>query len=360
MLDWEIHIVDVDSAFLNNEMPDNQPAYARQPKGYETKGSEHLVWRLRKALYGLKQAVCLWYEKLRSILVSLGFTPCVCDPCVFIRRSDRNVSIISSHVDDLGLFCSSVVELRRLKSEIHSHVPIKDLGEASQLLGIEILRDRTARTISFSHRRYIDEKVKKFRLEGSKPVYTPMLDTARALSKLDSPTNDAQREYMTNKPFASLVGSLLHPAIMTRPDIRLAVQRVSQFLSNPGKAHSNAALHILQYLNTTRDLVLTVGGTGPMDLVAYCDADWGNSVDHARSTSGHTLFFGAGCFAWALKKQTAIALSSAESEYYSASYVGRQVLWLRQLLTEIGFARTLATPLFIDSNSAISMIGTTD
>jgi hypothetical protein len=270
MLDWEIHVVDVDSAFLNSEMPDDQPAYARQPKGYETKGSEHLVWRLLKALYGLKQAAYLWYAKLCSIFVSLGFTPCISDPCIFVRRTDRDTLIVSSHVDDLGLFCSSAAGTCRLKSEISKHVPIKDLSEVSKLLGIEIIRDRIARTISFSHRRYIDEKVRKFRLEGSKPVYTPMLDTAR-LSKLDSPVNDAQREQMTDRPFGSLVGSLLHPAIMTRPDIRLAVQRVSQFLSNPGRAHWNAAIRILQYLSTTRDLILTVGGIGSKQLIAYCD-----------------------------------------------------------------------------------------
>jgi hypothetical protein len=53
-LGWEVHVVDVDSAFLNSEMPDDQPAYARQPRGYAMKGFEHLVWRLLKALYGLK------------------------------------------------------------------------------------------------------------------------------------------------------------------------------------------------------------------------------------------------------------------------------------------------------------------
>jgi hypothetical protein len=279
---------------------------------------------------------------------------------VFVRRISSRISIITTHVDDLGLFCNSIPEVKQLKTEIANHVPIKDLGEASQLLGIELIRDRGKRMISLSHRRYIDSKVKKYRLEGSKPVYTPMLDTSRGLSKLDSPNTDAQREFMETKPFSSLVGSLLHPAIMTRPDIRLAVQRVSQFLSNPGKAHWFAAVRILQYLNTTRDLVLTLGGTGTTDLLAYCDADWANSLDHARSISGYALFIGDGCFSWSSKKQTAVALSSTEAEYYAGSHAGRQVVWLRQLLTELNFAPKLPTPLLIDNNSTISIIGTVD
>ena len=61
-----------------------------------------------------------------------------------------------------------------------------------------------------------------------------------------------------------------------------------------------------------------------------------------------------------MKKQTAVALSSGEAEYYSGTYVGCQIAWLRQLLLELGFPCTKQTELFIDSNSAISMIHITD
>jgi hypothetical protein len=43
ILDWEIHVVDIDSAFLNSEMPLDQLAYMCQPVGYKVKGQEHLV-----------------------------------------------------------------------------------------------------------------------------------------------------------------------------------------------------------------------------------------------------------------------------------------------------------------------------
>jgi hypothetical protein len=74
------------------------------------------------------------------------------------------------HVDDLGLYCSSKGEVKLLKSQIRKHVSIKDLGEIQSILGIEVIRDRQARTISLSHRRYIDEIVNRFGQTDAKDV----------------------------------------------------------------------------------------------------------------------------------------------------------------------------------------------
>src|ERR1700676_5812409 len=92
----------------------------------------------------------------------------------FLHSTPSATSIISSHVDDLGLFCDSVVEVRLLKSQIRKHVSIKDLGEIQSILGIEVIRDRKARTISLSHHHYIDEIVARFGQSKAKDVHSPM------------------------------------------------------------------------------------------------------------------------------------------------------------------------------------------
>ena len=85
-----------------------------------------------------------------------------------------------------------------------------------------------------------------------------------------------------------------------------------------------------------------------------------NSTDHGHSISGYAMMLGNGCFSWSSKKQTATALSTGEAEYYATTHAGREVLWLRQLLTEIGFAPTIGTTLHIDNTSSIHMIETPD
>ena len=51
---WEVHHLDIKSAFLNSEI--SEEIYVKQPEGYEIPGKEHHVYKLRKALYRLKQA----------------------------------------------------------------------------------------------------------------------------------------------------------------------------------------------------------------------------------------------------------------------------------------------------------------
>ena len=68
---WELHHLDVKSAFLNGKI--EEEIYVKQPEGFVLKGKEQCVFRLKKALYGLKQAPRAWYFKLDECLSSLGF-----------------------------------------------------------------------------------------------------------------------------------------------------------------------------------------------------------------------------------------------------------------------------------------------
>ena len=68
---WEVHHMDVKSAFLNGEL--KEEVYVAQPPGYVVKGAEHKVLRLRKALYGLKQAPRAWNAKFDATMLALGF-----------------------------------------------------------------------------------------------------------------------------------------------------------------------------------------------------------------------------------------------------------------------------------------------
>lgn len=71
---WQVHHLDVKSAFLNGELEED--VYVAQPEGFIVKDKEHLVLKLRKALYGLRQAPRAWNMWLDRSLKQLGFTRC--------------------------------------------------------------------------------------------------------------------------------------------------------------------------------------------------------------------------------------------------------------------------------------------
>ncbi|ESK95281.1 gag-pol polyprotein [Moniliophthora roreri MCA 2997] len=328
-LNWEIHVVDVKSAFLNSEIPVDQPAYVAQPPGYVVKGKKNCVWLLHKALYGLRQSAFLWYQKLKEILITLGFKPCLSDPCVF------------SILDEF-------------KSNLSKHVVISDKGEISQLLGMTVTRDRPAPTISFNQSLYIDSIVERFGLGSAHPSSTPIVHGTK-LSKTQSPTTLEEQSMMAKVPYQSAVGSIMHAAVMTRPDISHACQCVAQFMQNPGEAHWTTVKQIIWYLKSTRNLSLTLGGASKsFDVTAWSDSDFAGHPDHGRSVSGYALFLGRGCFSWRSRKQTATASSTSEAEYYAAHLCGREVIWFHQLMEQIGFPLEAPTPFHVDSQAAIA------
>ena len=51
--------------------------------------------------------------------------------------------------------------------------------------------------------------------------------------------------------YQRVVGSVIHAAVNTRPNVAFAVSRLARFLSNPGRAHQEAIDGVLNYLAST-------------------------------------------------------------------------------------------------------------
>ena len=113
--DWKVHHMDVKSAFLNGDL--TEEVYVEQPLGYEKKGEEGKVYKLKKALYGLKQAPRAWNSKLDRSLVSLGFKRCPLEHAVYTKNSKGSNLLVGVYVDDLIITGDSVQEIERFKSK---------------------------------------------------------------------------------------------------------------------------------------------------------------------------------------------------------------------------------------------------
>ena len=89
---WEIHHMDVKTAFLNGDL--KELVYVTQPEGFEKKGEEDRVYVLHKALYGLRQAPRAWNVKLDQVLKEMRFKKCTKEPSVYRKTEGGNVLII--------------------------------------------------------------------------------------------------------------------------------------------------------------------------------------------------------------------------------------------------------------------------
>ena len=149
----------------------------------------------------------------------------------------------------------------------------------------------------------------------------------------------------------------MYAAIGSRPDITYSVQRLAQFTQNPEQKHWTAVKRVLHYLKGTRDYTLTYGGkhrTYDENLIFYCDADWASEADR-KSVSGYIILLAGGAVAWSSKKQSTVALSTAEAEYIAATHVTKQVLWHQHLFDELEVERPTTTIIHSDNKAAISI-----
>ena len=79
---WKVCQMDIKSAYLNGSI--SEDIYMQQPRGYEEKGGENKIAKLKKGLYGLKQAGQEWYAMLHDFLIQLGFCQTHADHSVFV------------------------------------------------------------------------------------------------------------------------------------------------------------------------------------------------------------------------------------------------------------------------------------
>ena len=105
---------------------------------------------------------------------------------------------------------------------------MKDLGEASYILGMKIYRDRSKRMLGISQSTYIETMLKRFSMENSKKGYLS-IGHEISLSKRDCPTTPQEREHMSRIPYASIVDSIIYVMTCIRSNMAYSLWIVSRY-----------------------------------------------------------------------------------------------------------------------------------
>ena len=336
---WPLYQMDVKNAFLHGDLKED--VYMRLPPG--SSSSPGMVAKLRRSLYGLKQAPRAWFEKFQEALLHLDFHPSQYDPSMFLHHASSGITVLLVYVDDIVITGPNAKMIHDLQASLHQTFQMKDLGPLHYFLGLEVHQSPTG--IVLNQHKYTVDLIDLAGLTDSAPVDTP-IELNVKLSKEEGdllPDPTAYRQ---------LVGSLIYLTI-TRPDISFAVNLMSQFMTAPRHLHMAAVRRIIRYLIRTPTRGLFFPSNNPLSLTAYSDADWAGCPDTRRSTTGWCMFLGNSLISWKCKKHDKVSKSSTEAEYRAMSAACSEILWLRGLLSDIGFPAEGATPLYADNTSAI-------
>jgi hypothetical protein len=356
--DWELHHMDVKSAYLNGDL--EEEIYMQQPDGYvAAEANKLLVWKLKKSLYGLKQAGRTWNIKIDIALKKRGFSSLPSDQCVYIRRETNTIIVIALYVDDLLIASNSLNALNEFKQDVAAEFKMEDLGDAAFMLGIKITRDRAARTITINQSAYVAALLERHAMADCKPISTPMEHSPTVHSLIKAPVGH-QASVTETQTYQAIIGSIMFAMLCTRPDISFAVTTLSQFASNPLPVHTQAVRRVMRYLKGTIDYGITYTGTGPVNspptLIGFSDADWAQSYDR-RSITGYAFMLCGGAISWQSKKQRTVALSTVEAEYMATTHASKEAIWWRSVLFGFGYDMSAPTILWSDSQGSISLAG---
>ncbi|XP_020689835.1 uncharacterized protein LOC110104890 [Dendrobium catenatum] len=227
--------------------------------------------------------------------------------------------------------------LRQLQSEFK----LKQLGDISLFLGIQVIKTTYSYFLSQSH--FAQDLLLSAGFTDCKPAATPA--PSRPSLSFD------EQPYADPKLFRKLAGSLQYLSI-TRLDIAFATNSICQHMHQPRNGDFQSLKRLLRYIKGSFSYGLPIT-MGPMQLRSYTYADWAANTADMKSMSDFCTFLGSNIVSWSVKKQTTIARSSTEAEYKSLSSATSDILWIRRLAEDLGIPQIRPTVIYYDNTSTI-------
>ncbi|PRQ35290.1 putative RNA-directed DNA polymerase [Rosa chinensis] len=322
--DWPLHQFDVKNAFLNGNL--EEEVYMDVPPGVKNYPSDvGKVCKLKKSLYGLKQSPRAWFGRFSKSMKAFGYRQSNSDHTLFIKRKNGKITALIVYVDDMIVTGDDPKEMNELQKYMSKEFEMKDLGQLKYFLGIEVARSKKG--ILLSQRKYVLDLLAEKGMLDCRPMETPIEMSHRLAIYPDQVPTDKGR-------YQRLVGRLIYLS-HTRPDIAYAVSVVSQFMHCPSEEHMDVVFRILRYLKMA--------------------PDWAGDKTDRRSTSGYFTFVGGNLVTWRSKKQKVVARSSAEAEFRGMAHGVCEMLWIRNVLKDLGYKLKKPMDLHCDNTAAIEI-----
>ncbi|GJR41783.1 ribonuclease H-like domain-containing protein [Tanacetum coccineum] len=269
------------------------------------------VCKLNKSLYGLKQALRQWNAKLTKALVDNGFVQSKFDYSLFTKKYDDVFIALLVYVDDIVITGNNLSEIEKFKLFLKSKFQIKDLEKLKYFLGIKFLDNKDG--ICLSQRKYCLELLHEYGMLDARHVDTPLPEN----TTLNHVETDDDHLLKNVGNYQRLVGKLIY-LTNTRPDISYFVHCLSQYRHSPPESHLDAALRTLRYLKGSPGSGIQINKNGNLKLRAYAD-------------------------------------SSVEAEYRSMASATCKVIWLSNLLGDMGVKSLLHVVLYCDTSYALKI-----
>ena len=348
--DWNIHQSDITQGFTYGSL--DEQIFLQPPPGYPCPPGHVLL--CQRSIYGLRQAPAKFHERLVKYFDSRGYVPVNDAKTAFFKRRSSSFLLHDLYVDDTLHFDNDPAMYQEFREDYAKEFDVKPDDTLGMFVGSRIKHDKKQQCITVDQEHYARTIIENYGFQDLHPARTPM--TAEKLSAKDQPPVVVEK---VRNWYQTVVGSFNFLAAWTRPEILHACSELSKFMSNPGPPHVEAVKRLGCYVKGTLALGLTYRNVSdpdhpPNQLWGYVDADWAGNLDNRRSTLGYVLMLNGCAVSWKSKRQSLVALSTAEAEFIAASSLVQEVIYLRRFLLSLGFPQNGPTLIYEDNESCIA------
>lgn len=341
--DFIIEQIDINTAYLNAYLPEEEEVYIRPPLGsnelYNQPNGEKLVHRLNRALYGLKQAGRLWYLELHNYLTKeLGFTEALECKSLYIHCTRGKVMIILAvFVDDIIICGRNAEKVRWIKEKL-SKYGIKDIGTPTDILKTRIRFNDNKTEMTLDRTRSIEKIADEYNLKPNN-VKTPMIenftvnweDAKKQVAEFDTATIESRTHLMRR-----MVGILVYQYRSVRPDIGFAATTLARCIVIPTDEILEATKRVLQYLYNTKDKALKYSFDARTEdnFIAFCDAGFQKeeSDDHLTKLTAIGFHINMhGPIHWKTERTKWVCKSTAHAEATALTRTNEELDYLNKI-----------------------------
>ncbi|XP_057744806.1 uncharacterized mitochondrial protein AtMg00810-like [Arachis stenosperma] len=250
------------------------------------------------------------------------------------------------YVDNILVTSNNKNEITALMQKLHGMFALKSIGTFNYFLEIEATKLKSG-AYHLSQTKYIKYVLHKSSMIDAKSVPTPVI-TSKKFSK------HGAEYYSDPTHYLSIVRALQYYTF-TRPEIAFSINKVSQFMQRPLFSHWRSVKRIFRYLAGTTEQGLLFHPSTNLRIFGFADADWSSDVGDRRSASSYCIFLGTNLVAWSKRKQHVVSHFSTESEYRSVAAATTEIIWLQNLLSELGFQHFGVSTIYCDNASAFQL-----
>ena len=397
---WHRRSFDISQAYLHANLDKDRFISVKYPQGFEQfkrdEQGNHVVDTngrliplycvISKNIYGLPSGARNWsLHRDKFILTEFNKTitttcpntsttttykwtchRCLMDPCLFkFTRSRVNpdgtitgtlTSIALIYTDDVDMIGDDDDMMKYVRDSMDKEWGVKDV-DSKVVLGVnrELSDDRDEVTLTMSA--YIDTIVALFEeYIPSKTKETPFPDTV-FLHKDDKTVTDEEADRVLKRGYQKAMGCLLWAARNVFCMCMVGVSMLCRVMSRPSEVAWGAAMHMIAWLRDHKNLGLKYSHAGNSSPICFTDASNKPDPSDGKAQYGYTIMLQGGPIIFTSKKLNHVGLNAFHNEYMAMCESAKAIVWLRQLLAELGMQDMITHPTLCygDNNAALSL-----